>query len=231
MLSIVTVNLNNVSGFEKTYLSITSQDFTDYEWIVIDGVSTDGSVEKIRRLESLEICRALIEPDLGIYDAMNKGIRLSSRPYILFLNSGDYLSSQHSLEIIIESINKRNSIDLLMFGFRYGSKKRHPRPTIWRYWSMPTSHQAMIYSRSIFEDLLFDNRYKFAADFDLTHKIIENGYRVSREDTIICVNEPYGSNKRYREVIREYCDILSRRTPRFYIKIFFLAKKLRFFLS
>jgi len=96
-LSIITINLNNKEGFRKTAESVVSQTFTDYEWIVIDGGSTDGSKELIEQYSN-HIAYWVSEPDKGIYNAMNKGIRVAKGEYCFFLNSGDYLIEYDSLK-------------------------------------------------------------------------------------------------------------------------------------
>ncbi|CAG4999672.1 hypothetical protein DYBT9275_02276 [Dyadobacter sp. CECT 9275] len=89
-LSIITVNLNNSVGLEKTIESVVCQTSQDFEYIVIDGGSTDGSVDVIKKYED-KITYWISESDQGIYQAMNKGIRQASGDYCQFLNSGDYL--------------------------------------------------------------------------------------------------------------------------------------------
>lgn len=89
-LSIITVNLNNAAGLRKTIESVVSQTFTDYEYLIIDGSSTDGSVEIIKEYAD-KITYWVSEPDKGIYDAMNKGILQAKGEYLQFLNSGDCL--------------------------------------------------------------------------------------------------------------------------------------------
>ena len=85
-LSIITVNRNNKDGLEKTIRSVIRQTSHDYEYIIIDGASTDGSPEIIRNYEE-NITYWISEPDTGIYNAMNKGIRKAQGDYCLFLNS------------------------------------------------------------------------------------------------------------------------------------------------
>ncbi|MDR1562744.1 MAG: glycosyltransferase [Dysgonamonadaceae bacterium] len=89
-LSIITINLNNAEGLRKTIESVVSQTFSNYEYIVIDGGSTDGSTEIINLYES-RMSYWVSEPDNGIYNAMNKGIKAAKGDYCLFLNSGDTL--------------------------------------------------------------------------------------------------------------------------------------------
>lgn len=88
-LSIITINLNNKDGLQNTIDSVVSQTFKDFEWIVLDGGSTDGCKELIEKYAD-KFSYWVSEPDKGIYNAMNKGIRHAHGEYCLFLNSGDY---------------------------------------------------------------------------------------------------------------------------------------------
>ena len=103
-LSIITINYNNAAGLKKTLDSVALQSCTDFEYIVVDGASTDGSVDIIREFEQDLASRIsplasrlkwLSEPDTGIYNAMNKGVRLAKGEYTLMLNSGDYLVDEN----------------------------------------------------------------------------------------------------------------------------------------
>jgi len=96
-LSIITINKNNAAGLEKTIQSVVSQTFNDFEYIVIDGNSEDGSVEIITKYAGSITCW-VSEPDTGIYDGMNKGIRKARGEYCLFLNSGDWLMTRTIIE-------------------------------------------------------------------------------------------------------------------------------------
>lgn len=96
-LTIITVNLNNMSGLKMTIDSVVSQTFRDFEWIVIDGGSTDGSKELIEQYAD-NFAYWVSEPDKGIYNAMNKGIKVAQGEYLQFLNSGDWLCDETALE-------------------------------------------------------------------------------------------------------------------------------------
>ena len=88
ILSIITINRNNSAGLEKTMRSVASQSFKDFEYIVIDGASTDNSVDVIKRFERDFLhLRWVSEPDKGIYNAMNKGLRMATGDYIQIMNS------------------------------------------------------------------------------------------------------------------------------------------------
>ena len=106
-LSVITVNLNNKSGLKKTIESVVSQTYRDFEWIIIDGGSTDGSRELI---EEYADCLSywVSEPDQGIYNAMNKGIRASCGEYLLFLNSGDCLYNKDVLHNVVPLLSDKD---------------------------------------------------------------------------------------------------------------------------
>lgn len=98
-ISIITINYNNRNGLQKTIDSVITQTFKDFEWIIIDGGSTDGSKKLIEEY-SQYITYWVSEPDKGIYNAMNKGIKIAKGEYLLFLNSGDWLLKNNILEKI-----------------------------------------------------------------------------------------------------------------------------------
>ncbi len=114
-LSIITINRNNVSGLERTIRSINSQTSTDFEYVVVDGGSTDGSVEAIERLASHfgGRMRWISEPDKGIYDAMNKGITMATGDYVQFLNSGDCLAEDNVTANMLHSLEAKGHPSLL----------------------------------------------------------------------------------------------------------------------
>lgn len=100
-ISIITINLNDKEGLQQTIDSVANQTFTDYEFIVIDGNSSDGSVDVLKANES-KISKWISEPDTGIYNAMNKGIKIAKGEYLYFLNAGDRLYSENVLHNVFE---------------------------------------------------------------------------------------------------------------------------------
>lgn len=119
-LSVITVNLNNRNGLYKTIESVLGQKAADsIEYIVIDGLSSDGSDELIRSYGG-RIQRAVIEKDSGIYNAMNKGIRLAQGDYLLFLNSADVLKSEDTISRILPYLD---GTDLIIGLTEYGNKE------------------------------------------------------------------------------------------------------------
>lgn len=103
-LSIITINLNNKAGLERTIQSVTSQTYSDFEYILIDGDSADGSVEVIKKHEK-KIAYWISEKDKGIYNAMNKGILKANGEYCLFINSGDVFIKSTILAEMLSYIN------------------------------------------------------------------------------------------------------------------------------
>ena len=113
-LSIITINRNNAAGLEKTLQSVALQTFKEFEYIIIDGASTDGSVEVVKSHESeFAHLKWVSEPDKGIYNAMNKGIRMASGDYIQILNSADCLATDDVTEQMLVALEKADYPSIL----------------------------------------------------------------------------------------------------------------------
>ena len=115
VLTIITINRNNAAGLEKTMQSVLSQTRTDYEYVVVDGASTDGSVAVIERLAPAfgDCLKWVSEPDKGIYNAMNKGIGMATGEYIQILNSGDTLVSPEVVDKMYAALEKEGRPSIL----------------------------------------------------------------------------------------------------------------------
>lgn len=99
-ISIITINRNNAQGLEATISSVLAQTFLEYEYVIVDGASTDASVDVIRRMaDGRNNVKWVSEPDAGIYNAMNKGVAMATGDYLLFLNSGDKFSGCDVLSV------------------------------------------------------------------------------------------------------------------------------------
>ncbi len=170
-LSIITINLNNREGLERTIQSVISQTYTDFEYIIIDGGSTDGSVEVIQALNPSipQSFTWLSEPDTGIYNAMNKGIKLAKGEYLQFLNSGDWLYSDTVLEEVF-ALNRTEDIlygdDALFYNEQKTSFKTYPSTlTGYLFYVGTISHEASFHKSTLF-DKPYNATYKIAADWD-----------------------------------------------------------------
>lgn len=167
-LSIITINLNNVVGLKRTVESVLSQTWQDFEYIVIDGGSTDGSVEFIKQ-KSNSIDFWISEKDSGIYNAMNKGIRKATGEYLLFLNSGDYLFTN---EVLKENVKYFKEYDLICFNIKViGIESPYiysfPNELIFSdlyFGSLP--HQSTFIKKELFQKIgLYDEGLKIVSDW------------------------------------------------------------------
>ena len=166
-LSIITVNLNNIDGLKKTCESIINQSSTDFEWIIIDGLSSDGSLEIVKENERY-IKYWISEKDEGVYSAMNKGISISEGEYLLFLNSGDILRDNYVIEKIIPLLMDQDFYigeEKSLKGIK--SLKFENRDSIFEILlkgSFP--HQASFINRRVFKVIgKYNEKYKIVSDW------------------------------------------------------------------
>jgi glycosyltransferase involved in cell wall biosynthesis len=169
LFTIITINLNNREGLERTIKSVMTQSFKDVEYIVVDGQSTDGSLDVISNFRE-GIHQLIVEKDNGVYDAMNKGLRHATGQYIQFLNSGDELKGTNALQIISEKIPHSEILytDVELFGGERESVKVHPDKLSLRYQLTDmVCHQAIFASSELFKKTgPFDASYKIYGDYD-----------------------------------------------------------------
>jgi glycosyltransferase involved in cell wall biosynthesis len=181
LITIITVVYNGENFFEKTIQSIINQTYKNIEYIIVDGGSTDHSIEIIKKYEN-KIDYWVSENDEGIYDAMNKGIILSKGDYIGFVNSDDYLYNE-TLEKFINAA-KQKTIDYTVGPVDVISKSgRFKEKTIvlpsfltnQRFkFSMATPHLSFYVSRDIINKIgLFDNNFRLRADYDMTIRVMQ----------------------------------------------------------
>ncbi len=174
-VSIITINRNNAPGLEKTIQSVLDQTFDDYEFILIDGASDDGSREVIEKCAS-RFAFWTSEPDTGIYNAMNKGIRKASGNYCLFLNSGDYL---YAPDALAEIMNRKPEADIVYTNqHRFGpdGEKLTIFPSKLTFYWLFTEylpHNCMLIKRSLFERIgLYNETYRIVADWEFYLKAL-----------------------------------------------------------
>ncbi len=163
-ISIITINLNNCEGLHSTILSVKNQNYTDYEFILIDGNSNDGSKQIIEKYQEL-FYYFIIEEDKGIYNAMNKGISKSTGDYLLFLNSGDTLINEFSLH---NAINYKVNSDLVFYSYLNQNDKIKERLKFSDFWfKFSFSHQAIFFKRDLFIELgLYRENLDIVADWE-----------------------------------------------------------------
>lgn len=170
MFSIITITRNDLSGLQATHTSIQSQTCTDYEWIVVDGASNDGTAQWLKT----HAPDAISEPDHGLYDAMNKGLARATGDYIIFMNGGDQFADDNVLSNLSQLISMASTPPGFIYGDALETRPdgqmayKAARPFIKVDLGMFTHHQAMVYARKVIGDMRYDTRYTIAADYKLT---------------------------------------------------------------
>ncbi len=186
-VSIITAAYNSAQTIGDTIESVLKQTYQNIEHIIVDGASTDNTVEIVKNYGN-KIAKIISEPDRGIYDAMNKGIQAATGDIIGILNSDDFFTSNDIVAEIVKTFEE-NNIDAL-YGdvhfvnpndlkkcVRYYSSSIF-RPTLFRYGFMP-AHPSFYMTKSCYEKYgLYSTNYKIAADFDLLIRYLYK-YRVS----------------------------------------------------
>lgn len=206
LLSVITVNLNNKAGLQKTIQSVQSQQSKQLEHVIIDGASTDGSVELLKSLNDPQ-CNWISEKDMGIYDAQNKGVLRSKGKYTLFLNSGDVLASSNVINEIIPLLGDADILYGDLITNENGKKTEHKSfdladvsnlmlSTIW--------HPCAFIKRSLFESSgLYNTEFKLAGDYEFfVRSILKDGAKAVHIHKFISEFDMSGqSNLKENEVL------------------------------
>jgi glycosyltransferase involved in cell wall biosynthesis len=199
--SVITINYNDCEGLRETMKSVFNQSNTDFEYIIIDGGSTDGSINYIKSV-SHKLSYWVSENDKGIYDAMNKGIQVASGNYLIFLNSGDSFVHSNILneikkaelkdsDIIYGDINiknKRDCTDVL----------RYPSRLTLDFWKNSTiNHQASAIKKALFSEMgNYDLSYTIAADYAFFLKCFFLGKKFKYLDQVLINYDLNGKSSR-----------------------------------
>ncbi len=218
--TIITVCLNIASTIRRTCESIANQTYQNFEWIIVDGGSTDGTV-KIIKDYAPRINLLISEPDKGIYNAMNKGIKLANGEYTNFMNGGDEFTAPNTLETVV----KQGLTSDIIYGDEY--KIENEESSICKSWDIITkdilfyrygiAHQSVFTKTTILKKYLFNEKYIISADFDFFVKVFKKGYKFTKIPVII--NKFYVDgissknrdlcSKEYKEIRRNHFKIKS----------------------
>lgn len=174
-VSVITVTYNCVGDIESTMQSVFEQDYPNLEYIIIDGGSSDGTMDIVNRYKS-RLSFLLSEADVGIYDAMNKGLKFASGQWCAFMNAGDTFHQSDVISRLFEGIPEESELRVVYGNTAYlysdGHSIDHPTADInhlpriiSRY--QPYCHQAVFYNISDKSDCQYDLRYAYAADYDV----------------------------------------------------------------
>ena len=188
-VSIITIAYNNLAGLKDTYKSIKQQTFRDYEWIVVDGGSTDGTKVFLEEHDS-EIAWWCSEPDKGVYNAQNKGTEHAQGDYSIYMNSGDSFYANDVLEKIFE---KDIHADIIygnwMLVFEDGKKWLGPAPQVADYayfFYDNMCHQAMLIKTEVVKNRPYDESFRIYADWEEWLALYMQGNKFERIDLTIC---------------------------------------------
>lgn len=223
-LSIITINYNNLEGLKKTLKSVFDQSFRDFEYIIIDGGSTDGSKEYLEKYDD-KISYWVSEIDDGIYNAMNKGIKIVNGEFLLFLNSGDYLFSEEILEILVYYSQGVDIIygDLIFEG---NSKKFEIGKSLdLKYFLSNTiGHAASIIKKDLFNLIgLYNEENKIVSDWEFFVKaVVIHNVKYLHVGEVITVYQNGGistSNEFTELQISERTNFLKSHFPKIYALI------------
>ena len=209
-LSIITATYNSADTLTDTLESVLAQTFTDYELIIVDGQSTDGTLEIIERYAPRfeGRLRVVSEPDQGIYDAMNKGLQRATGDYVWFLNAGDTFRSPETVAQLAD-VAERNGWPDILYGetdvtdsegrFIAARRLKAPETLTWRGFrtGMRVSHQAFVVKRSVAPT--YDLQYRFSADFDWCIRCMKQSQRIVNSRMRLVNYEAEGMTTRNRK--------------------------------
>jgi len=227
-ISIITVSYNAIKTIEQTIRSVISQTYENIEYIIIDGGSTDGTVDIIKKYAE-QITFWVTESDDGIYDAMNKGIDVATGDYVYFLGSDDFLANEDVIEFVAEYIKNREKVGFF-YGKIYGYNAQYRLKKLYgkelclediQHGSMPP-HQAVFARIDIIKNK-FNCTYKIAADYEFILRIILNGEKFVYIDKVIAFYNIKGVSSMSMNCSYEYKDIIMEKYilgENIYISIF-----------
>jgi len=217
LISVITINYNNVNGLEKTINSILNQTYSEYEYIVIDGGSTDGSYEVLQNQEK-KINYWVSEKDKGIYNAMNKGIEASKGKYLLFVNSGDFLINNEVLEKVASELY--DDFDFISGNLEYLTEsgklyiRKHPEKLTFSYLvSKTVSHPSTFIKREMFHKYgLYNETLKIVSDWEFFFKVLGlNGASFKSIDVTIAHFDMNGISSKEVDLVNQEKNVIFKK--------------------
>lgn len=190
VISVITVSYNAIETIEETILSVINQTYPNIEYIIIDGGSTDGTVDIIKKYEE-KITYWISEPDNGIYFAMNKGIKVASGDWIHFRNCGDYFYNQDSLKFLFrDAVNDETMIlhgDCRVISID-GVNDKKP-PLFYRSYKkgMPIFHPSTFVRREYHLEYSFNTKYKSSSDYEFVYMAMSRNVKMEYRPIIVSI--------------------------------------------
>ncbi len=226
-ISVVTVSYNAVTTIEETILSVVNQTYKNIEYIIIDGGSTDGTVDIIKKYAD-RIDYWVSEPDKGIYDAMNKGIKVATGEWVNFMNTGDAFYSNQVINTVVENID--GGIDVLygdtILKYNWGMIKRKASQLDIIRKRMPFSHQSCFVEINIMKKYKYNLNYRICADYHFFYHLYLNGGHFAYLPFNMSIYEAeYGfSSRNWHIMYKEAGDITGRSKKITWVLYFYLLK-------
>jgi glycosyltransferase involved in cell wall biosynthesis len=213
-LSVITIVYNNARDIERTMLSVINQTYPNIEYIVIDGKSTDGTLQIIEKYQS-RIAKLISEKDEGIYDAMNKGLAIATGDYVIFMNSGDEFFEPTTVHEVFATFPDADiyygETEMINDGGQSLGQRRHKAPEqfSWRdfKYGMSISHQAIYIRRSLTEP--YDRQYQLSADIDWIISAAKKAKKIVNVNRDVAKYLVGGMSKtRHRQSLQERFNIM-----------------------
>jgi glycosyltransferase involved in cell wall biosynthesis len=207
--SIITPTFNSSRYIIKNIDSLNKQKFINFEQIIIDNLSTDKTLEIIKKRANYKI-RIFSKKDKGIYNAMNKGSVLARGKFLLFLNSDDWLE-KNSLELVANTILKNSNYTVYYGDSNFYNKKsfqfKHNSNIDEILKTNSISHQATYYKKDIFRKYKYNEKYKVGADYDFTIKLIKDKYKFFYINSILSNNSLGGYSSNLHQSFNDFYKI------------------------
>ena len=206
IVTIITVCRNHAQELERTIRSVESQTWQEKEYLVIDGASTDDTLDVIKAHEA-SITRWVSEPDQGIYDAMNKGVKMAQGEWVIFMNAGDTFAGDDTLQKVFRSPQDADVIYGDVIKGELVKKAEAPRNAHRMFYC----HQSAFVRTSCLREFPFDIRHRMSADFKQVKQLFLSGKRFRQLDFPVANFDTQGVSNRNRsaglydniQVIRE----------------------------
>ncbi len=191
-ISIITICFNYENGIESTILSVINQTYKNIQYIIVDGGSTDGTLDIINKYKD-NIDVFVSEPDDGIFDAMNKGLKYATGTWVNFMNAGDTFYEFDTLRKIFEFSDYSNSGVIYGSKFWAGKIYQPTKLSTLKYGGLMACHQSILYNRKICgEELYYKTKHKHYGDIELTRRLYIKKITFQKVDTVIANFEGEG---------------------------------------
>ncbi len=228
LLSVITVSFNSAKTIEQTILSVINQTYKNIEYIIIDGGSTDGTVDIIKKYNN-KIKYWISEKDNGIYDAMNKGVDRASSKYLNFMNSDDYFFSNTIIEEVAPLFNSEYEIIYGNTEIRY---KDFKSIKIWgkpaHIWMGPVNHQSSFIKTEIMKKYKYNVSNKIVADFEFFLNVYYHGGKIIKINNIIASYSNEGiSQQKEVQVIEDIYNTVKKFKKGIIVDIYYNILKIK----